>query len=262
MSQASASRRNRPPAPRGAGRANRHLDKGVARYYRLYELLLLALQDGTIPPDGALPSEPQLCLQHRLSRTTVRRALDRLEREGRIVRRRGSGTYARAQPSTPRLCLELHALPRALAEMEARTTTTTLRFDPAPVPAALRELAPGIGSSACLLERLRCSRGEPLSLTAAYLPESVAQRLRRPVAGRASLITLLERVRAPAATATLTLAAVPADADAARVLEVPLGSPLLRLRAVLTDEAGGLRAVLESLYRSDRLQLKLLERAR
>jgi GntR family transcriptional regulator len=241
--------------------ANRKVDKGVARYYRLYELLLVGLRDGTIPADSALPSEPQLCLQHRLSRTTVRRALARLEHEGLIVRRRGSGTYARAQSPPPRLCLELHALPQALADLESRTTTTTLRFNPAAVPAALRALAAGIGSTAYLLERLRCSEGQPLSLTSAYLPESLGQRLRRPIPSRASVISLIHRLHPPTAALSLTLDAVPADAEAARVLEMPLGSPLLRVRAVLVDADGGLRAVLESLCRSDRLRLKMLERA-
>ncbi|MGH8316452.1 MAG: GntR family transcriptional regulator [Steroidobacteraceae bacterium] len=263
MTAAPGSRSNRPPPTPGAAElANRRLDKGVARYYRLYELLLVALLDGSIPADTALPSEPELCAQHGLSRTTVRRALARLEREDRIVRRRGSGTYARPQPSAPRLCVELHALPKALAALEARTTTTTLRFNPAPVPAALRAFAAEIGSTAHLLERLRCNRGEPLSLTAAYLPESLGQRLRRPVPSRASMMSILDRLRPPTAAVTFSLGAVPADADAARMLEVPLGSPLLRVRAVLADEAGRLRAVLESLCRSDRLQLKILERAR
>jgi GntR family transcriptional regulator len=239
--------------------ASRRIDKGVARYYRLYELLLAALQDGTIAPETALPSEPELCARHGISRTTVRRALDRLEREGRIVRRRGSGTYARAQRAEPRFRFELHALPETLAALESRTTATTLRFDPAPVPAALRAIAADIGSTAYLLVRLRRSQGEPLSLTATYLPEPIGHRLRRPASGRVSVMTLLARLGPATAAVRCSVGAIAADAEAARALAVPLGFPLLRVRAVLTDDAGGLRAVLESLCRSDRVQLRVLE---
>lgn len=243
--------------------ASRRFDKGVARYYRLYELLSTALKDGTIAPDSLLPSEPDLCTTHGISRTTVRRALDRLEREGRIVRRRGSGTYARAQRADePRFCFELHALPETLAALESRTTSTTLRFNPAPVPAALRAIAAEIGSTAYLLERLRRSRGEPLSLTTTYLPEPIGHRLRRPIPTRASVITMLGRLGQPTAAVKYSVGAVPADAAAARALAVPLGSPLLRVRAVLTDDSGALRAVMESLCRSDRLQLRMLEPGR
>ena len=259
MNEAPGSRRSMRPATRSGARSNRRLDDGVTRYYRLYELLLVALQEGAIAPNTALPSEPTLCRQHGLSRTTVRRALDRLEREGRIVRRRGSGTYARAQDPRPPLCLELHALPKTLAALESGTTTTILSLKAAPVPAALRAIATGIGSTAYLLERLRCSRGEPLSLTFAYVPESVRGRLRR--LARASVASLIERLGPPTTTASFSLGAVPADAEAARRLAVPLGSPLLRLRAVLSDEAGRLRGVLESFCRSERLQLKALARA-
>jgi len=260
MPQASRSRRIKAPPARDAEIAGRRVDKGVARYYRLYELLSAALQDGTLAPDSALPSEPELCARYGISRTTVRRALDRLEREGRIVRKRGSGTYARPQQAAHRFCLELHALRKAMVALESRTTATTLRFDVAPVPAALRAIAAEIGSTAYLLQRLRCGHGEPMSFTSAYLPEPIGRRLRRRIPGRASIMTMLDRLGPPTAGIRCLMGVAPADVDAAEALEVPLGTPLLRLRAVLTVESGEVRAVLESFCRSDRLQLKLLEK--
>jgi GntR family transcriptional regulator len=259
MTPTPRSRRIRSSPSRHPELTSRRVDSGVARYYRLYELLSAALHDGTIPPEGALPSEPQLCARHGISRTTVRRALDRLEREGRIVRRRGSGTYARPQRARPRVCVELHALPEIPATPESGTITTTLRFDTAPVPHALRAIAAEIGSTAYRLERLLSGHGQPLSFTAAYLPEPIGRRLHRPIQSRASLTTMLARLGRPAATVKCSVGAVPADAAAARALQVPLGSALVRVRAVLTGDAGELRAILESLCRSDRLQLKVLE---
>ncbi len=260
MASAPRSRRTRPSPTRDADLASRRLDKGVARYYRLYGLLSAALRDGTIAPQSALPSEPELCARYGISRTTVRRALDRLQREGSIVRRRGSGTYARPQQSAPRLCLELHSLPAALAALESRTTATTLRFDPVPVPAALRALAADIGATAYLLQRLRRGQTDPVLLTSTYLPEPIGRRLRRPIPSRPSVITMLDRLGLPTVGVRCSMSVAPADAGAARALEVPVGTPLLRVRAVLTDGAGALRAVLESLCRSDRLQLKILQK--
>src|SRR5579863_2356671 len=260
MASTPRSRRLRPSSTRNTELTSRRVDEGVTRYYRLYELLSAALQDGTIAPESALPSEPELSTRHGMSRTTVRRALDRLERERRIVRRRGSGTYARQRRTVPRFCVELHALPGILAALESRSTTTTLRFDPAPVPQNLRPMAAAIGPTAYVLERLRFTDSQPLSLTTAYLPETVASRLRRPIPRRASVMTILGRLGCPTTAIRCIVGAVPADAAAARALDVPLGSPLLRVRAVLTGDAGEPWAVLESLCRSDRLQLKVLER--
>lgn len=259
MASTPRSRRLRPSATKDTELTNRRVDQGVTRYYRLYELLLAALQDGSIAPDSALPSEPELCARYGISRTTVRRALDRLEREGCITRRRGSGTYARPQRTRPRVCFALNALSEIQTALDSRALTTTLRFGIAPVPQALRAIAGDIGPTAYVLERILSSGGEPLSLIAAYLPESLGRRLQRPLASRASLITLLARLGRPAAAVRCSLAAIPADAAAARGLQLPPGSPLLRVRAALSGGAGELLAVLESLCRSDRLQLKLTE---
>ncbi|HEY6516839.1 MAG TPA: GntR family transcriptional regulator [Steroidobacteraceae bacterium] len=232
----------------------------MARYYRLYELLSAALQDGTIAPESALPSEPELCARHGISRTTVRRALDRLEREGRIVRRRGSGTYARPQRVRPRLCFELHALPEMLAALESRITTTTLRVDTVSVPQTLRAIASELGTTAYVLQRLLSNQGEPLSLTAIYLPASIGGQVQLPNRSQLSLIRILARRGHPTTRVRCYVGAVAADADAAHALQVPLGSPLLRVRAVLTGDGGELRAVLQTLCSSDRLQVRVLER--
>jgi GntR family transcriptional regulator len=259
MASTPRSRRKRSSPKRDAESASGRFDDGVTRYYRLYELLSAALQDGTISAESALPSEPQMCARHGLSRTTVRRALDRLEREGRIVRRRGSGTYARTQQIRPRLSMEVHALFEMPAAQESRTAIRTLRFDTVPVPQALQAIAAEIGATAYLLERLLSAQGAPLALISAHLPQPIGGRLQRPIPRRASLIALLAGLGLSAIAVRCSIGAVPADADAARALQVPLGSALVRARAVLTGENGELRAVTEILCRSDRLQLKILE---
>ena len=68
---------------------------GITRYLQVYTLLARELAAGAFDPKEALLSEPKLVARYGVSRTTIRRALARLEREGRIVRRRGSGTFAR-----------------------------------------------------------------------------------------------------------------------------------------------------------------------
>jgi len=77
---------------------------GVTRYLQLYTLLARELALGGLKPNRPLPSEPELVDRYRVSRTTVRRALAQLEREGRIVRRRGSGTFARGTKEKAVLC--------------------------------------------------------------------------------------------------------------------------------------------------------------
>ncbi len=229
---------------------------GVARYYQLYALLSDALNDGTISPGSALPSEPALAKRHHLSRTTVRRALERLEDEKRIVRRRGSGTFARQVPLVKRLCLNLHAFYEDLPSIAAKTSVSVLRFEPETVPEGGRGPQSRLGERAFVIQRLRKYHGTPYHLSTAYIPESVGRQLRRNALRQMSIITVLDRIGTKTVAAEHTMSAVAADSTAARKLDVSLGAPLLRMRAVFTDGKGRVRAVYESLSRPDHLSVR------
>lgn len=79
---------------------NRAPDKTKA----LAQAIRQAILSGQYAPGEMLPSERELMAGHELSRTTVRRAVDLLVEEGRVVRRAGSGSFvseAEAAPSSP-----------------------------------------------------------------------------------------------------------------------------------------------------------------
>lgn len=80
---------------KGAGRLER--SDRVPLYYQLGEILKQRLESGAWPPDTLFPPERELEEHFGVSRAVVRPALELLERDGAIYRRRGSGTYV-AQP--------------------------------------------------------------------------------------------------------------------------------------------------------------------
>lgn len=57
--------------------------------------------DGTYDPGDKLPTIPQLCKKYGVSKITVKRAMDELELQGLIARRRGAGTFVTAPPQGP-----------------------------------------------------------------------------------------------------------------------------------------------------------------
>ena len=256
MASRSAHRTNKSKPARGNGFPAQRNGRGVARYYLLYEHLSGALNDGTIPAGGALPSEPELVTRYRLSRTTVRRALARLEEEGRIIRRRGSGTFARQNRKSPRVQLDLQSFFDDLPELASQTNVAILRFELGLVPVALRELQPELGSTALVIQRLHRFHGSPYALTTTYVPERLGSKIRRKALDRASILTVLDQIGARTTKTDYTTSAVAADAIAAKRLDVALGAPLLRTRAVLTDGHDQLNGVVESLCRPDRFSLK------
>ena len=256
MTSRTAQRTNKSKPARGNGSRARRNDRGVARYYLLYEYLSGALNDGTIPAGAALPSEPALVSRYKLSRTTVRRALARLEEEGRIVRRRGSGTYARQSHKAPRLQLNLHEFFADAAALASKATTTVLRFEIGPVPASLRELHPQLGQQSLIIQRVHRSHSAPYMLSTAYVPEQLGRKIRKPAVTGGSLLAVLDQLGPRATTTEYTASAIAADAIAAKRLDVPLGTPLLRTRAVLSNDRGQLYAVIDSACRPDRFSLR------
>jgi GntR family transcriptional regulator len=256
MASRSAHRSNKVKPARGNGFPAQRTGRGVARYYLLYEQLSGALNDGSIPAGAALPSEPELVARYRLSRTTVRRALARLEEEGRIVRRRGSGTFARQNRKPARLQLDLQSFFEELPEIASQTSLSVLRFESGPVPAQLRELLPELGSNATVIQRLHRFHNTPYALTTAYIPERAGQKIRRKSLEKASLLTVLDELGPRTTQTEYTTSAVAADEIAAKRLDVALGTPLLRTRAVLTNAQNQLNGVIESLCRPDRFSLR------
>jgi GntR family transcriptional regulator len=256
MASRTAHRTNKSKPARGNGFKAQRNGRGVARYYLLYEHLSGALNDGTIPAGGALPSEPDLVARYKLSRTTVRRALARLEEEGRIIRRRGSGTFARQNRKQSRLHLNLHDFFEEVTALASQSTTTMLRFEMGSVPTSLRELQPQLGTQALIIQRIHRAHGAPYALTTAYVPERFGKKIKKGSLERASLLTVLDQLGPRSSRTEYTTGAVAADATAAKRLDVALGAPLLRTRAVLSDDNNQLHTVIESLCRPDRFNVR------
>jgi DNA-binding GntR family transcriptional regulator len=68
-------------------------------YSRVASAIRHLIQDGKLQPGEKLPPEHALCKQFKLSRITIRRALQLLEGERLVESRRGSGTYVCPHPS-------------------------------------------------------------------------------------------------------------------------------------------------------------------
>lgn len=63
------------------------------KYVKLYDWIKTRIYMGKFRIDEKLPSEAMLCKKFEISRQTVRTALEVLEKEGFIWRKKGSGTY-------------------------------------------------------------------------------------------------------------------------------------------------------------------------
>ena len=68
-------------------------EKYLPLYTQVAEKLLRQIENNTYQARDKLPSENELCAMYNVSRPTIRQALDQLEKDGKIYRVRGVGTF-------------------------------------------------------------------------------------------------------------------------------------------------------------------------
>lgn len=229
---------------------------GVSRYLRLYRVLSQALAEGRFGTGQLLPSEPRLMRDYGVSRSTVRRALERLETEGRIERKRGSGTFARDQGSAAAVPRDLSPLLDVTASPPAAATSRTIAFRRIPTPPFLLSAQPGFGAAALLIRHIRYVEREPVALQTAYLPEGIGDGLTRQRLGAdgGAILTVLATLGHRSATLEREFAALEADPLAANSLELAVGAPMFNVRTLARDPQRRILAYVNCVYRPDRYE--------
>ena len=209
--------------------------RGVAYYYQLYNLLSVALVDGRIAPGSALPTETNLMERFGLSRNTVRMALARLELEKRVVRRRGSGTYARSvkQPQ-----ISADAVAEALQGNDAvdlQASSRLLRVQSSVTPDFIRRRDPQFGDKTLLVQRRHSFRGLPVVVSTSYVPTSLSSRLSRRQLADQTVAKALAAIGIAAKSAEQSTIALAADSFIARHLGIEVASAVLCIQRMIRD---------------------------
>lgn len=227
---------------------------GVTRYLQIYTILARALADGSIAAGSALPSELELMKRYQVSRNTVRHALSRLEREKRIVRRRGSGTFARQVQSGAPLDTMI-AVSAYLQDTGPGSTARTLHYGRTQTPAYILERWPTFGAETLLVERLWSRHKQRAALCTVHIDLTAGHRLRRAALGSTSLIAAIEATGSRIGQVSQRLRAQNADALMAERLGLVPGSAMLLLIRWVHDQTGNPLLHEQLAYRSDMYEI-------
>ena len=93
-------------------------------YERVESVLAGDIADGSLPPETQLPAEEGLIERFKVSRTTVRKAIQNLIERGLVEVRRGKGTFV----TQPKITQELTELTGFVEDMQALGRTPTARL--------------------------------------------------------------------------------------------------------------------------------------
>jgi GntR family transcriptional regulator len=207
----------------------------MPRHRQLYMVLRDQISTGALAAEQALPSEQALGEQYEVSRITVRRALQDLSDGGFVERRHGVGTFVAEAPSQLAEPASLTIM-GALRQTQLETTVEVIELNQRPAPIRVaRALDTHPQAPVVYVLRLRSHDAEPLMITEAWLPIRLADHITLDGLQQHALYELMEQAGVTLGRVTQELTAEIADPVRARLLQVDIGSPLLRINRVVQD---------------------------
>jgi GntR family transcriptional regulator len=225
-------------------------------YQQIKSLLVQSLQAGEWQPGQAIPSETELAARFRVSQGTVRKAIDALATDNLLVRRQGKGTFVATHAEAHTQYRFLHLLPDTGdlgTQGPAERRIIECRRLRASAEVA-RQLTLRTGDPVLQVKRVLSFGGAPAILEELWLPGGPFKGLTlETLSGdKGPMYALFEsQFGVRMVRADEKIKAVGADNDAAHLLDVAPGSPLLsveRLAYTYNDVPVELR---RGLYRTD-----------
>jgi GntR family transcriptional regulator len=210
----------------------------VPLYFQIAENLRAAIESGALAPGDRLDNEVQLSERLSVSRPTVRQAIQRLAREGLVVRQRGVGTVVVNRRIQRRLALSsLYEDLRASGREPATTVLSVEHVKADEEVAAALGIAPGL--TVVRIERVREADGRPLAVMCNYLPADLLQGAdAEAVLSRHGLYETLRQRGVQFHSAEEVIGARKATTAEAALLQAPRGSTVLTMSRLAIDPAG------------------------
>lgn len=196
-------------------------------YQSVESVLAAGIADGSLPPETQLPPEESLIDRFKVSRTTVRKAIQNLIERGLVEIRRGKGTFV----TQPKITQELTELTGFVEDMQALGRAPSARLLDKRIVAAdetvAHHLALPPGTLVLRLQRVRLADSVAMSFDETYLPRDLGEKVAGNDLEAEPVFALLEeKYDTPLIEAEYKLEATAADAVAAEALQVPTGSPI------------------------------------
>jgi len=207
-------------------------NNGIPLYVQLKHKLLKDIESNYKPND-LLPPESKLIQMHNVSRITVRKAMDELDREGVIIKKQGKGTFVKEKKIlydassigsfTQRFFKQNHSLQTKTIEYEIITTEhyvkNLLRCD-----------------TLLCIKRFRVLDGVPFALMLNYIDSKNVPNIQENFKIQSLYTFLKEEYGIEFFKAVETVEARAATKQEAKKLEIKEDSPLLSLHRLSYDE--------------------------
>ncbi len=230
--------------------------KDEPAYKRIQRAIRQRIDAGELKTGDVVDSERELARVNGVSLMTARHALADLAQEGIVERRHGAGTFV----APPQVHFnKLHSYTEQMANLglviHSRIVSSGV-VSREPEIAARFGLSPT--SPLVRIERVRSAGDEPVALEICFLPAEEYSAVLSVPLDKTSLFAALEReCGVELAYADEEIDATHADHRIAKLLDIPNGAPLLRIRQLIFSANGRATIYVTGLYRSGRHTLRI-----
>jgi GntR family transcriptional regulator len=197
---------------------------GIPRYLQIADAIRRDLRG----EGERIDSEHTLCARFKVSRPTIRQALDVLVQEGRLYRHAGRGTFSTTAAGGDRRLRVIGSIDDMIA-LGDETWFKLLSTETLPVPPNIAQalrLPPG--TQAMRVIGVRHAESGPFQHVTAWVPMAIGERLTEEEISKASLLGAIERhVGVPIKTLEQVTDAVLAPRHVAELLGLRPRAPLL-----------------------------------
>jgi GntR family transcriptional regulator len=229
----------------------------VPLYHQIYLILREQILEGRFEA-APLPGELALADQFKVSRVTMRRALQDLVKEGLIARGRGKGTFVKPRRETAAPASGSQLLIESQVSSDTGASIDVLEvLRVVPLSEVAETLQLSNKEQVQKIIRILNVKGQPLGHFSTFIPESVARTFSRRELQLRPLTELLEENGVVLGTASQSLSAKLADSTVANALEVPVGAPLVTISRIMYSATGKPVCMIRALYRPDRYEYRM-----
>lgn len=235
----------------------------TAKRQPLYDQLVDLLKEkieNELKPDSMLPSERQLSEQYALSRTTVRLALQELEKMGYIYRRHGKGTYVSDLNKRALNLVETYSFTEQMKSMGKTPETRVLDFEIVEASKYFsNNMKVKLGEPIIKLKRLRLADNIPMMVERSFLPRKKFMTLDKSKVAKMPLYELFttfydQQIKVAEEDFYASLVR---NKDA-ELLEIPDNSPILNLVRKTYNNQNDIIEFTLSVARADQFHYKIV----
>ncbi|MEY8357188.1 GntR family transcriptional regulator [Lachnospiraceae bacterium 54-53] len=210
----------------------------IPLYEQLKDCLIKAIRNGTLTPGQKLPTEEEICRKFGISRPVVRQAYGELEKLRMLERKRGSGSFVKANTDRGVFLMQLVSYREELAMIGMKSGTDLKKKEVSPYHAQIYEKLCLEPKQRCLhLERMRYADNKPFTYIENYVPMDLFPGIEKHDYGTESLYHIMKDVYDTYPTkASRSIRAEIINPEQAHLFHIEKGSPVHMLESIAYDQ--------------------------